>query len=432
MQRRNLVGLLVVGLIVFSGFQLTPLKEKIKLGLDLRGGVHLLLRVATEKLPPGSNAKDAVDRVLEIIRTRVDGLGVSEPLIQVEGKNHIVVQLPGFQDPARARDLIGKTAVLQFKLVEDQERIQRRLRNLKGDSLPPGLERLPNRDPVESELIVRSDILMAGASLTKAFADVDELFKPQVSFELDREGAKKFARITRIHVGRRLAIVLDGLIYSAPVIQGAITGGRGVITGLDSLDEAKDLALILQAGALPTDVEIEDQLVVGPTLGADSVRMGTLAGILGLSAVVLSMVIYYRLSGLIASLGLLLNLVFLMAILSRLDATLTLPGIGGIILTIGFSTDANVLIFERIREEMAGGRTVRAAIARGYGRALTAIIDSQVTTLITAVVLFQFGTGPIRGFAVTLFWGIVINLFTAVVVTRTIFDMRKNVKTLSI
>lgn len=431
MKKSNAVGILVLALVVWSGFQLNPLEEKIKLGLDLRGGVHLLLRVAVEKLPPGSDPKDAVNRTIEILRRRVDGLGVNEPLIQAEGKNHIVVQLPGFQDPARARDLIGKTAVLQFMLVENPDRIRKYI----GDTevpLPKGLVRRPHRDSSQSDLILRSEVLMGGESLTKAFADVDEMFQPQVSFELGPEGAKAFARLTRIHVGRRLAIVLDNTIYSAPVIQSPITAGRGVITGLDSLEEAKDLALILQAGSLPTDVEIEDQLVVGPSLGADSVRMGTLAGMVGLLAVVLCMVFYYRISGMIASVGLLLNLVFLLAVLAGLDATLTLPGIGGIVLTIGFATDANVLIFERIREELAEGRTVRASIDRGYGRAMTAIIDSQVTTLITAVVLFQFGTGPIRGFAVTLFWGVLINLFTAVVVTRAIFDVRKGVKVLSI
>jgi preprotein translocase subunit SecD len=253
-----------------------------------------------------------------------------------------------------------------------------------------------------------------------------------VGFKLNAEGGKKFGLITGENINRNLAIILDGKVYSAPTIQSRIPGGSGVITGSFTDEEARDLALVLRAGALPAPLKVTSQFVVGPTLGADSVRKGTLAAGYGLILVLLFMGVYYRVSGLIANAGLLVNMVYLMGMLAYLNVTITLPGIAGIILTLGLSVDSNVLIFERIREELKIGKTVRAAIEAGYRRALVAIIDTHVTTLISAAVLFQFGTGPIKGFAVNLSLGVALSLFTAVVITKMIFDARKEYQGLSI
>ena len=433
MDKQKALGLFILILTAGSIYQILPLKDKVKLGLDLRGGVHLLLRAKLEALPSERNRQEAVDQVLEIIRTRVDGLGVTEPLVQVEGDDSIVVELPGFDDPKRAKDLIGKTAILEFKMVESASRLQSYgLSGLPDEKLPEDLERLPSRDKDRDALIVKKKVEMDGSQLQEAYADVDNLSRAQVAFVLKAEGAKQFARITRMHVQEQLAIVLDGVVYSAPVIQTPITGGHGVITGVGSLEEARDLALVLRSGALPVPVEISGEFVVGPTLGADSVQRGIKAGLIGMAAVFCTIVLYYRLSGVLACLAMLLNLLYLLAVMTLLGSVLTMPGIGGLILTMGMATDANVLIFERIREELEAGRTVLAAIEKGFERAMAAIIDSNVTTVITAGVLFQFGTGPIRGFAVTLFWGLIINLFTAVTCTKFFFSLRKSDQSLSI
>ena len=295
--------------------------------------------------------------------------------------------------------------------------------------LPKGITYFPGK---EEGGYLLEDVLLTGASLVEAKVITDQYGRPIISFKMDAEGGHKFGIITGENINRHLAIVLDNKVYSAPNIKTRIPGGQGQITGSFTDEEAKDLALILQAGALPAPLKVTGQFQVGPTLGADSVKKGTWAAIYGLLLVLVFMAIYYQVSGIIANVGLLVNLIFLMGCLALLQATLTLPGIAGIILTLGLSVDSNVLIFERIREELKAGKTIRSAIDAGYHRALVAIIDTHVTTLISAAVLFQFGTGPIKGFAVTLSLGVALSLFTAVVITKMIFDARKEYQGLSI
>jgi preprotein translocase subunit SecD len=280
---------------------------------------------------------------------------------------------------------------------------------------------------------LKKPVEFSGKYLVDAKPEYDQYHKPEVKFTLTKEGGRRFARLTGANVGKPLAITLDGRVESAPTIQSKIRD-QGVITmgGATSFDEAVDLAIVLRAGALPAPVKIIENRVIGPSLGQDSIRKGTTAAILGFAIVVLFMAVYYRVSGIIADIGVFFNLVFLLGGMAALHATLTMPGIAGIILTVGMSVDANILIFERVREELRSRKTIRASIDAGYKRALSAIIDSHVTTLITSAVLFQFGTGPVKGFAVSLSLGVAINLFTAVVITRIIFDLRKQYQTLSI
>jgi len=368
----------------------------------------------------------AADQALETIRNRVDQFGVSEPDIRPQGDNRILIQLPGIQDPQRAKDLIGKTAILEFKLVDEQSIPQQ----ASEGTLPQGSKVYPFRrynaetgQTARSEIVLKDRTLMTGEYITNAQVAIDTQYNtPYVSLEFDSRGARLFERITEEHVKKQLAIVLDGTVYSAPVIQEKIGGGRASITGSFSMEEARDLAIVLRAGALPAPVNILEERTVGPSLGKDSIRKGLFSMLVGGIAVVLFMVLYYKLSGIVANVALFLNIVLIMAGLAAFKATLTLPGIAGIILTIGMAVDANVLIFERVREELRLGKTVRAALETGYSRATLTILDANVTTLIAAVVLFQFGTGPVRGFAVTLTIGIVASLFTAIIVTRLIFE----------
>jgi protein-export membrane protein SecD len=510
-------------------------KKALKLGLDLKGGMHVVLEVDQSKLKEDER-KDAVDRALEIIRNRVDQFGVTEPLILKQGTDRVVVELPGLQDVERAQALIGQTAQLEFKLLESEENskailnkidevlAQKKespkkeeekpgtsketeeqkktakdlfateksestsdttdtssflegeeeeadrekpftslLENFGGYSLGVPIEEKPKielilNDPKVKEVIppddefawatrtediqggkyqriylLRKAVEFSGKYLVDAKPQYDQYRKPEVKFTLTKEGGRRFARLTGANVGKPLAILLDGRIESAPTIQSKIRD-QGVITmgGAASFEEAADLAIVLRAGALPAPVKIIENRVIGPSLGQDSIRRGTISGIIGFCAVLLFMAVYYKLSGVIADFALCLNLLFLMAAMSALRATLTMPGIAGILLTAGMSVDANVLIFERIREELRSGKTIRAAIDAGYKRAMSAIIDSNLTTILTAVILFQFGTGPIKGFAVALSLGIAISLFTAVVITRVIFELRKEYATLSI
>jgi protein-export membrane protein SecD len=518
-------------------------KKALKLGLDLKGGMHVVLQVDQSKLKEDER-RDAVDRALEIIRNRVDQFGVSEPLIIKQGSDRIVVELPGLQDVERAQALIGQTAELEFKLLESQENTTAILKKIdevlaeeekvapeeekeklfeekkepdttkkseekekiakdlfaseESESVSdttdtssfleteeddyyaekpftslmegfggyylgvpienkPKIELLLN-DPKVKELIpeddefawatrteviqgmeyqklylVKKPVELSGKYLLDATPTYDEYRRPEVRFTLSKEGGRRFARVTGANVGKPLAIILDGRVESAPTIQSKIRD-QGVITmgGTATFEEAVDLAIVLRAGALPAPVKIIENRIIGPSLGQDSIRRGTISGIIGFCAVLLFMAVYYKLSGLIADFALCLNLLFLMAAMSALRATLTMPGIAGILLTAGMSVDANVLIFERIREELRSGKTIRAAIDAGYKRAMSAIIDSNLTTILTAVILFQFGTGPIKGFAVALSLGIAISLFTAVVITRVIFEVRKQYRTLSI
>ncbi|MCK4802757.1 protein translocase subunit SecD [bacterium] len=409
----------------------------LKLGLDLRGGMHLVLEVDLNRLPQGTSPGDAMERALEVIRNRVDQFGVAEPLIARQGDKWLVVELPGVKDPERAIELIGKTALLEFKLVNDGVRISEILDSegkVDPSRIPLGYEVLPGKG--ETLFLVKEEPEITGAALTNAKVEIGGQYNmPYVAIDFNKDGAKKFARITEINIERNLSIVLDGRVQSAPVIKSKIPDGHAIIEGNFTMEEAKNLAIVLRAGALPAPVNIIENRTVGPSLGRDSVRAGVVATGIGLICVMLFMVIYYRLSGLVVNLALILNLIILLGMMAYFRATLTLPGIAGIILIIGMSVDANVLIFERVREELRTGKTVRVAIDSGYQKAFRTILDSNLTTLIAAAFLFQFGTGPVKGFAVTLSLGILISMFTALVVTRMVFDMvlvGKKVEKLSI
>jgi len=512
-------------------------QEAIRLGRDLQGGMYVVLRVKMEQLDEKSR-KGAVDRALQIIRNRIDQFGVTEPTIQTQGDDRIVVELPGFTDTDRAQKLSGETAQLQFMLLETYENatlLLGKIDKLMGEmgitvesvtptgdvSSTPGaaetapagdtssvdvladltgkktdlltdtlatqeememafsmyLENIGNNAPewmVENDVVpnlkaildkpefkrlippdvefawgTRSDInkgrmmtplyllksrvQMSGEYLTDANPQTDQFGKPIVSFQLTNEGGRIFSRVTGPNIGKPLAIVLDGKVESAPNIQDRIRDRGQISMGAGAtFTEAKDLSIVLKAGALPAPVEIIESSVVGPSMGADSINKGLTSSFVALLLVIIFIGIYYRLSGVIADIALIFNLFFLLAGMAAMRATLTMPGIAGIILTMGISVDSNVLIFERIREEMATGKTIRASIDAGYDRALLTIIDSHVTTLITAAILFIFGSGPVKGFAVSLFLGVLISLYTALVITKAIFDIRKGYKTLSI
>jgi preprotein translocase subunit SecD len=370
--------------------------------------------------------KMAVDQALETIRNRIDQFGVSEPDIRRQGENRILIQLPGIQDTQRAKDLIGRTALLEFKLVDEGRDVNAALQS----GPPPGSEVLykveedPNtKRTTRTPFLIRKNALLGGDSLTDARVQLDSQYgEPYVSIEFDKKGARTFERVTGENTGKRLAIVLDGKVASAPQIQEKIAGGKARITGRFTMEEARDLAIILRAGALPAPVTILEERTVGPSLGADSIRMGLISMIVGGILVVLFMAVYYKLSGLLADFEVLLDLVLIAAGLAAFGGTLTLPGMAGIILTIGMAVDNNVLIYERIREEIRVGRTPRAAVDAGFDRATTTIMDANITTLIAALVLFQFGTGPVKGFAVTLSLGVIASMFTAIVVSRLVFD----------
>jgi len=521
--------------------ELDRLKEgAIQLGLDLQGGMHLVLELdQTERSFTGDEQTDAIDRALEIIRNRVDQFGVSEPLIQKVGDERIIVELPGVQDEDRAKSLVQQAAYLEFQLVIDGQDAIDQIRAVDAalagreipveptdagvDTTPAGtaaapaaalsdtaaadtvtgrtleeltgggdtaddttgvsqlaagdrplssmLQTIPrgndqndflvpvNEVPrIEAMLadsaargvlapeyewlwsgepqtfsdgrsyrmlyLVDQEPLMTGEAVATASAGFDPQLanQPIVSLELTGDGGRQFADVTRAHVNQRLGIVLDGVVRMAPNIRQPITTGQAQIEGFDSVEEARDIAIVLRAGALPAPLEIIEERTVGPSLGADSINAGKVAGVLGLLAVMVLMGVYYRAFGLVSNLALALNIGFVLAALAGFGATLTLPGIAGLILTVGMAVDANVLIYERVREELEVGKTARAALDAGYDRAFVTILDAQITTLIAALVLFQFGTGPIKGFAIVLTIGIVCSIFTAVFVTRTIFD----------
>ncbi len=474
-----------------KGTPAADLREKaIPLGLDLQGGLHLVLEVDREALPP-EQLEGAVDRAITILRNRIDEFGVAEPLIQKQGDDRVVVQLPGVADPTRAKALIGQTALLEFKLVRVPEEAQqvfatadafllaggergadtttatRPLSGLfltnYGSSVFVGETNLPRaRQLVEaanqamtrdSELawggeyraedgqngrllyVLKREPELTGGSVQNAVPQIGlDNANPSawgVSLQLNAEAGSRFAQLTQANVGRLLAIVLDGEVQSAPRINERIPRGTASITGSFTPDEAKDLAVVLQAGSLPAPVRIIEERTVGPSLGKDSIRDGAKAALLATAAVVLFMAIYYQASGGLAIAAMILNVYLLLAVLAGLKATLTLPGIAGIALGVGMAVDANVLILERIREELRLGKSVRAAIDLGYDRAFRTILDANVTTLISSAFLFQFGTGPIRGFAVTLSVSLIVNMFTAVLFTRLVYDLITSRRTLS-
>ncbi len=363
----------------------------------------------------------AMDQALTTIRNRIDQLGVRETSVQREGASDILVQLPGIQDPERAKELIGRTAVLEFKLIDDKSPL--------GDAIksgpPPGDEIL--HGPIQAggaeSYLVETPVLMTGDSVTDArVRPGSSLEGPYVEVRLDSRGAETFASITGNNVGRRLAIILDDTVYSAPVIKEPIPGGDVQITGNFSFEDAHELAIVLRSGALPAPVEIIEERTVGPSLGRDSIRQGELSFVVGAVAVLLFMAIYYNGAGLLADFGLTLNILLLVCVMAALQATLTLPGIAGIVLTLGMSVDANVLVNERMREELRGGKSPREAVKLAYERAWSAIRDSNISTFVAGLILFQFGTGPVKGFAVTLCVGVLTGVFPCFVVTRAWYD----------
>jgi preprotein translocase subunit SecD len=365
----------------------------------------------------------AMDQALETIRNRIDQLGVRETTVAKEGENEILVQLPGIQDPERAKELIGKTAVLEFKLVDDSHSVEDALKNgpPPGDEILYGTSERGGRQPY----LVESPVLMTGDTVTDArVRPGGRLEGPYVAVELDSRGAEIFDAMTAENVGRRLAIVLDKTVYSAPVIRERIPGGHVQITGRFSMDEAHDLAIVLRSGALPAPVTIEEERTVGPSLGRESIRQGEMSFIIGAAAVLIFMAVYYNAAGLLADFGLTLNILLLICVMAALQATLTLPGIAGIVLTLGMSVDANVLVNERMREELRNGKSPREAVKLGYDRAWSAIRDSNISTFVAGLILFQFGTGPVKGFAVTLCVGVLTGLFSCIVVTRAWYDYK--------
>jgi len=397
----------------------------------------------------------APDQVIERIRNRIDKLGVREPNIVRQGKNQVLIQLPGIKDPERAKDIIGKPGLLEFKIADDEAPVAAELpQQIVPDAESQVLEEFKDKIPAGDEIrfivvkdknthevvakqpiLLKSKVELRGDLLTDASVQIDQRFnEPYVALRFNPTGAKIFEKVTAANTQKRMAIVLDGTVHSAPVIREKIAGGSAQISGQFSLEEAKDLALVLRQ-ALPAPTRLLQNVTVGASLGHDSIVAGEKAGIIGLILVVAFMIIYYKIAGLIADFALVLNILLLLGMMALVGATLTLPGVAGVILAIGMAVDSNVLMFERMREELRAGKTPKAAVDSGYDKAFWTIFDSHVTTLITAVVLFQFGTGPIKGFAVTLSFGVAINLFTALIGTKTIFDFinsRAEVKRLSI
>ncbi len=398
--------------------------SRIKLGLDLQGGISFLVSIDTNRLATISDKQSALQQAVEVLRRRIDRFGVSEPIIQPVGQSRILIQLPGLSEADKeiAREQIQRAAYLEFRLVHPES-----AKLLEEGIIEPGYEVLTMRQRPGSKrpperLLVAKDPLLTGKYVKHAFADIDPMSgRPIVRLEFNSEGARLFADITRKYQGQRLAIVLDGELYSAPVIREPILGGQAVISGDFTMKEAIELANVLQ-NPLEAPLRIEEERSVDPTLGRDSIRSGIWAAILGLLSVSVFMVFYYFFGGLVADLALFLNLVLIVGALCAFEATLTLPGIAGIVLTIGMAVDANVLIFERIREELKAGKSFRGALDAGYSKAFGTILDANVTTLIAGIILIFKGVGPVKGFGVTLTIGICASMFTALVVTRLIFD----------
>ncbi|MEB3701776.1 Protein translocase subunit SecD [Candidatus Bealeia paramacronuclearis] len=363
--------------------------------------------------------KRALEQSIEIVRRRVDETGTSEPMIQQQGDDRILVQMPGLQDPTRIKNLLGQTAKLQFRLVDLSGSLEEALKG----HVPPGSEQLPDLEKKpdgtpKTYYLIQKQVKVSGENLVDARPGFDDYNRPSVNFALDSLGAKKFADVTKENVGKPFAIVLDGKVASAPVINGPIPGGHANITGHFTVQDTQDLALLLRAGALPAPLKIVEERTVGPGLGADSINAGIHGTLISIALVVVFMFLAYSFFGFVANMAVLFNLVLLMAAMSVTQATLTLPGIAGIALAIGMAVDANVLINERIKEELRLGRKFVSAIDAGYSRAMATIVDSNLTTLIGTTILYQFGSGPIRGFAVTISLGILISMFTAVSLTK--------------
>jgi preprotein translocase subunit SecD len=425
-----------------------PRLEVLLVGQDKQEAFEAMLKKSFQSLKIDSKDKQAEDRVLYVlsmtpeykkylskftidqavktIRNRIDQFGVAEPDIRRQEGNRIQVQLPGLSDPDRAIAVIGKTAHLEFKLVDDTVDPAAIKQGLVG----PGREivamkqRGANNASVDVPIVLKKDAVMTGEYITDARATIEQNNNQfSVSLTFNARGAKVFERVTEENVKKRLAIVLDGKCYSAPVIQDKIPGGKAQITGSFTQDEARDLAIVLRAGALPAPVNVLEQRTVGPTLGQESIDAGFMATLIAAAAIIVFMAVYYGVAGIFANIVLLLNIVLTLAGLAAFGATLTLPGIAGIILTIAMAVDANVLIYERIREELRHGLKPAEAVHKGYDRATLAILDSNTSNVLVAIILYQFGTGPIRGFAVTMVLGIIMSMFTAIFISRIMFDI---------
>ena len=442
--RLGLVAIVVVAALV----TVFPISGKINLGLDLKGGAHIVLQAKESE--DSKVTEDSIERLLAVLRNRVDQYGVAEPVIQREGWDRVIVDLPGIQDPDAALELIGKTAELEFRSVveatatvppgpqrpnydsdEEFRRAETRWNEARSQ-IEAGRETLAKRSvEIAGSRVSRDDegryyllgpVLVGGKDLVDAKTQYDNLGRAVVALTFSSEGAKLFDRATADNVGRQIAIALDGVVISAPVVQERITGGNAQISGRFSPAEASRLSIMLRAGALPIAVEVIENRSVGPSLGEDSINSGIRAGLIGASLVFLFMLLYYRTLGIAADAALAVAILLVFAGLISLKATLTLPGIAGIVLTIGMAVDGNVLIYERMREETRAGKTPLAAIDAGFKKALTTILDANITTLIAAAVLFYFGSGPVRGFAVTLSIGIVASVFCNVLVTRALLQ----------
>jgi preprotein translocase subunit SecD len=365
----------------------------------------------------------AVDQAIEVVRNRIDALGTTEPVIVKQGERRILVQIPGYEDSAHAKSLIGRTAQLEFKLVDEKGDLDKALAGQipPGDIIMYGAEETRGGKSFRQPYLLKKRTELSGSEVADARVSIDSRFNEYaVTLKFNSNGARKFDKLTQAHVGERFAIILEGTVQSAPVIRERIAGGSAQITGGFTPNEAHDLAIVLRAGALPAPVKVVEERSIGPSLGQDSIDQGMNSIIIGCILVLVFMAVYYRMFGLIANVALIFNMLLIVAAMSMIGATLTLPGIAGIVLTIGMAVDANVLIFERIREELHMGKTPLAAIDGGYDKALSTIVDANITTLIAAIVLFQFGSGPVKGFAVTLSVGILASMFTAIMVTRAI------------
>ncbi|MDR3153804.1 MAG: protein translocase subunit SecD [Deltaproteobacteria bacterium] len=403
------------------------LLDKSYYGLEVKNDAEGVLTVV-QTSEEASDVRSLTGRqALETIRNRVDMFGVAEPDIRPQGEDRILIQLPGFDDPARAVELIGRTAVLEFKLVDDGPKTAEEAQRT---GAPPGTQVYQEKitDPATGAesfvpILLRKQTLMTGDTLTDARAYVGDFGDPRVSIRFDGRGAREFGDITDRYINRRLAIVLDDIVYSAPVIEARIPDGEAYIRGSFTMEEARLLSVVLRAGALPAPVSVIEERTVGPSLGEDSIRQGLQAGGLGLLLILVFLLYYYRWSGMVADLALLMNFPIVLGALAALGATLTLPGIFGLVLTLAMAVDANILIFERIREETRRDRPPLAAVSGGFGRAFWTIFDANITTVLAAMVLYQFGSGPIRGFAVTLIIGILSSMFTGVFASRFVFDL---------
>jgi preprotein translocase subunit SecD len=388
--------------------------RKVDSELDMTSGPSGLVTVKFADVALTQRQQLIVEQSIEIIRRRIDETGTKEPTIQREGSDRIVVELPGIDNPEHVKAIIGKTAKMTFQFVDDNANPADR------SHVPPGEEILPNVDSHGGggSIVVQKRVMVSGDSLTDARLEIQSGNQPVVGFKFDTTGARRFGDATAKNVGKRFAIVLDGKVISAPVIKGAIPGGQGVIEGGFTSQTATDLALLLRAGALPAPLVILEERTVGPDLGADSIHSGTLASLVGVSLVIVFMIVFYGLFGIFANIALFFNLCMMLATLTVLGATLTLPGIAGIALTLGMAVDANVLIYERIREEVRGGRSLISSLQAGFERAFGTIFDSHLTTLVAGFLMFFLGSGPVKGFAVTLSIGVITSLFSAILITR--------------